>query len=177
MPRELRTVLSTPVDKRFFPCDSRQFDCAKRGTINLSGLRSVLLGRKVCLKIRAIFTRLEAIVTRREMNRSIKDGSCKYEVCGQVNVINLFREEDKRAKIFVAIHAERKGNFTTKRSRAIRTNFCADLAIEELCSGSHRERSQFFASQRIFLARRLRAIKFFFAIEKIFSISRDQRRN
>ena len=38
-------------------------------------------------------------------------GSGKYEVCGQVNVINLFREEDKRAKNFVAIRAERKGNF------------------------------------------------------------------
>jgi hypothetical protein len=120
---------------------------------------------------------LEAIVTRRETNRSVEIGSCKYEVCGQVNVINLFREEDKRAKILVAIRAERKGNFTRERSRAIRTNFCADLAIEEVCSGSHRERSQVFASQRIFLARGPRAIKFFFAIEKIFSIARDQRRN
>ena len=33
-------------------------------------------------------------------------GSYKYEVCGQVNVINLFRDEDKRAKIFVAIRAD-----------------------------------------------------------------------
>jgi hypothetical protein len=46
-----------------------------------------------------------------KMNLSVGSGSCKYEVCGQVNVINLFREEDKRAKIFVAIRAERKGNF------------------------------------------------------------------
>ena len=45
-------------------------------------------------------------------NLSVEIGSCEYEVCGQVNVINLFREEDKRAKIFIAIHAERKGNFT-----------------------------------------------------------------
>jgi len=35
-------------------------------------------------------------------------------VCGQVNVINLFREEDKRAKIFDAIRLERKGNFTSE---------------------------------------------------------------
>jgi hypothetical protein len=96
---------------------------------------------------------LEAIVTCRELNRSIKNGSGKYEVCGQVNVINLFREEDKRAKNFVAIRAERKGNFLRERSRAMHTKFCADLAIAQICSGSHRERSQVFASRRIFLAR------------------------
>jgi len=45
------------------------------------------------------------------MNLLVEIGSCKDEVCGQVNVINLFREEDKRAKNFVAIRAERKGNF------------------------------------------------------------------
>jgi hypothetical protein len=95
---------------------------------------------------------LEAIVTRREMNRSVEIGSCKYEVCGQVNVINLFREEDKRAKNFDAIHAERKGNFARARSRAMLTNFCADRAIAQICSGSHRKRSQFFASRRDFLS-------------------------
>ena len=46
-----------------------------------------------------------------KMNLSVEMGSDKYEVCGQVNVINLFREEDKRAKKFVAIRAERKENF------------------------------------------------------------------
>jgi hypothetical protein len=111
---------------------------------------------------------LEAIVTRRDPNRSTEVGSCKYEVCGQVNVINLFREEDKRAKNFEAMRLERKGNFRRERSRAIRTNFCADLAIAQICSGSHHARSQFFASQTISLARRPRAVNFFHAIKKNF---------
>jgi hypothetical protein len=63
------------------------------------------------------------------MNPSVEIGSYKYEVCGQVNVINLFREEDKRAKNFVAIRAERKGNFAHERSRAARTKFRIDCAI------------------------------------------------
>ena len=53
-----------------------------------------------------IYTCLEAIAHAPRMNLSVEIGSCKYEVCGQVNVINLFREEDKRAKIFVAIRAD-----------------------------------------------------------------------
>jgi hypothetical protein len=40
------------------------------------------------------------------MNLSMEIGSYKYEVCGQVNVINLFREEDKRAKFFDAMRAD-----------------------------------------------------------------------
>jgi hypothetical protein len=105
------------------------------------------------------------------MNRSTENGSGKYEVCGQVNVINLFRESDKRAKNFDAIRLERKGNFTHERSRAMLAKFCVDLAIARICSGSHRERSQFFALRRILLARRPCAIKFFFAIENKFSIA------
>jgi hypothetical protein len=72
------------------------------------------------------------------MNLSVEIGSYKYEVCGQVNVINLFREEDKRAKKIVAIRAERKGNFARKRSDTTRANFRADRAIARICSGSHR---------------------------------------
>ena len=53
-----------------------------------------------------IYTCLEAIAHAPRMNLSMEIGSYKYEVCGQVNVINLFREEDKRAKIFVAIRAD-----------------------------------------------------------------------
>jgi len=53
-----------------------------------------------------IYTCLEAIAHAPRMNLLMEIGSYKYEVCGQVNVINLFREEDKRAKIFVAIRAD-----------------------------------------------------------------------
>ena len=44
--RELRTVLSTPVDKSYFLRYNQQFDGTTRRTINSSGLRSVLLGLK-----------------------------------------------------------------------------------------------------------------------------------
>jgi hypothetical protein len=91
---------------------------------------------------------------------------CKYEVCGQANVINLFREEDKRGKNFTAMRADCKGNFPRERSRAMRTKFQADRAIAQIRSGSHHARSQFFASRRKFVSRSLRAVKFFFAIEK-----------
>ena len=87
-----------------------------------------------------------------QRSASVECGARKNEVCGQWNVINLFRDEDKRAKNFVAIHAERKGNFTRERSRAIFTKFCADREIAHICSGSHRTRSQVFALCRIFLS-------------------------
>ena len=88
--------------------------------------------------MRVIYTCLEAIAHAPRMNLSVEIGSYEYEVCGQVNVINLFREEDKRGKFFVAIHAERKGNFPRERSRAMRTKFRADHAIAHICSGSQR---------------------------------------
>ena len=53
-----------------------------------------------------IYTCLEAIAHAPWMNLLMEIGSYKYEVCGQVNVINLFREEDKRAKFFDAIRAD-----------------------------------------------------------------------
>ena len=53
-----------------------------------------------------MYTRFEAISHAPRMNRSVESGSSKYEVCGQGNVINLFREEDKRAKNFDAIRAD-----------------------------------------------------------------------
>jgi len=106
MPRELRTVLSTPVDKPYFLRYSQQFDGTTRRTINLSGLRSVLLGLKIRSKIRAMFTRLEAIAHAPRLNLSVEIGSSGYEVCGQGKVINLFRDEDKRAKKFVASRAD-----------------------------------------------------------------------
>ena len=56
--------------------------------------------------MRLIYTCLEAIAHAPPRNLLVEIGSYKYEVCGQVNVINLFREEDKRAKIFVAIRAD-----------------------------------------------------------------------
>jgi len=65
-----------------------------------------------------------------------------------VNVINLFREEDKRAKKFDAIRAERKGNFPRERWRARRTKFRTDRVITHDRSGSHRPRSQVFACRR-----------------------------
>ena len=68
-------------------------------------------------------------------------GSGKYEVCGQVNVINLFRDEDKRTKKFVAIRADCKGNFARERSRGARAKFCADREIAHTRIGSHRARS------------------------------------
>jgi hypothetical protein len=58
-----------------------------------------------------MYTRFEAITNAPRMNLSVKSGSCKCEVCGQGNVINLFRDEDKREKKFLAMHADRKGNF------------------------------------------------------------------
>jgi hypothetical protein len=85
------------------------------------------------------------------MNLSMIIGSQKYEVCGQVNVINLFRDENKRGKKFLAKRADRKGNFSRERSRVARAKFCADRAIRCACSGSHRERSEFFASDQSFL--------------------------
>jgi len=91
--------------------------------------------------MRLIYTCLEAIAHAPRMNLSVEIGSYKYEVCGQVNVINLFREEDKRAKKIVAIRAERKGNFARGRSHAQRANFHADRAIARIRSGSHRAQS------------------------------------
>jgi hypothetical protein len=102
------------------------------------------------------------------MNLSVEIGSYKYEVCGQVNVINLFREEDKRAKKIVAMRAERKGNFARGRSHSLRANFRADRTIARICSGSHLGRSQFFASRRIFGVAQNKCSRNFFAIENIF---------
>jgi len=53
-----------------------------------------------------MYTRFEAIAHAPRMNRSVVIGSSGYEVCGQGNVINLFRDEDKRAKKFVARRAD-----------------------------------------------------------------------
>jgi hypothetical protein len=44
----------------------------------------------------------------------VEIGSGKYEVCGQENVINLFRDQNKRRKNFVCMRADRKGNFARK---------------------------------------------------------------
>jgi hypothetical protein len=85
------------------------------------------------------------------MNLSMIIGSQKYEVCGQGNVINLFRDENKRGKKFLAKRANRKGNFSRERSRAAPAKFYADRAIQYACSGSHRARSEFFASDQTFL--------------------------
>jgi hypothetical protein len=68
---------------------------------------------------------------------SVLIGSLKWKVCGQGNVINLFRDENKLAKIFFEKLAERKGNFARDRSRAAREKFHRDRAISETCSGSH----------------------------------------
>src|SRR5260370_25793848 len=57
----------------------------------------------------------------------------------------------------------------------MRTKFRIEHAIAHICSESHRARSHFFASRRKFVSRSTRAIKFFFAIEKKFSITRDLR--
>jgi hypothetical protein len=99
------------VDKRNFLRYNQQFDGMRRRTINLSGLRSVLFGLKVWSRMRVIYTCLEAIAHAPRMNRSVEIGSYEYEVCGQGNVINLFRDEDKRGKKMVAMRADRKGNF------------------------------------------------------------------
>jgi hypothetical protein len=40
------------------------------------------------------------------MNLSVVIGSYEYEVCGQGNVINLFCDEDKRGKKFLATRAD-----------------------------------------------------------------------
>jgi hypothetical protein len=53
-----------------------------------------------------MYTRFEAIALAPRMNLSVEIGSCKYEVCGQVNVINLFRDEDKRGKKFLRMRAD-----------------------------------------------------------------------
>jgi len=53
-----------------------------------------------------MFTRLEAIAHAPRLNLSVEIGSSGYEVCGQGKVINLFRDEDKRAKKFVASRAD-----------------------------------------------------------------------
>jgi hypothetical protein len=111
------------------------------------------------------------------MNRSTISGSCKYEVCGQGNVINLFREEDKRGKKFLAKRANRKGNFARERSRDARANFYSDRGIAQICSGSHRARSQFFAPQGTNRRDTAERNKNFLSIEKKFSISTIQCRN
>ena len=100
-------------------------------------------------------------------------GSYKYEVCGQVNVINLFRDEDKRAKKFVAIRADCKGNFTRERLRAARAKFCADRAIAHIRSGSHRARFQIFGPRRKSRSSFTFALKFCRAIEKYFLIAAE----
>jgi len=100
-------------------------------------------------------------------------GSYKYEVCGQVNVINLFRDEDKRAKKFVAIRADCKGNFARERLRAARAKFCADRAIAHARIGSHRALSQIFASRRKLCASVQLALDFLRAIEKYFLIAAE----
>jgi hypothetical protein len=71
-------------------------------------------------------------------------------VRGQVNVINLFRDQDKRGKKFVAIRLYCKENFTRERSRAAQTKFRADRAINRIRFGSHRARSKLFAARCIF---------------------------
>jgi hypothetical protein len=100
-------------------------------------------------------------------------GSYKYEVCGQVNVINLFRDEDKRAKKFAAIRADCKGNFARERLRAARAKFCADHAIARGRIGSHRARSRIFGSRRKLRASVQLALDFLRAIEKYFLIAAE----
>jgi len=90
-----------------------------------------------------------------------------------VNVINLFRDEDKRAKKFAAIRADCKGNFARERSRAARAKFYADHAITHVGIGSHRARSQIFGSQRKFCASVQLALDFLRAIEKYFLIAAE----
>jgi len=53
-----------------------------------------------------MYTRFEAIAHAPRMNLSVEIGSYEYEVCGQGNVINLFRDEDKRGKKFLATRAD-----------------------------------------------------------------------
>src|SRR5260370_17533000 len=57
----------------------------------------------------------------------------------------------------------------------MRTKFRIEHAIAHTCSESHRARSHFFASRSKLASRSTRAIKFFFTIEKKFSITRDLR--
>jgi hypothetical protein len=83
------------------------------------------------------------------LNLSVKISSYEDEVCGQLKVINLFRDENKCAKKFLRILADRKGNFPRDRSRTGRTKFCADHAIAHGHSGSHRAPLQSFARPRI----------------------------
>src|SRR5271170_938486 len=111
--------------------------------------------------------------TRRGWNLLMRIGSYKYEVCGQVNVINLFRDEDKRAKKFVAIRADCKGNFARERSRATRAKFCADRAIAHIRIGSHRARSQIFTSRRKSRSSDKLALEFCRVIEKYFLIAAE----
>jgi hypothetical protein len=95
--------------------------------------------------------------------------SCKYEVRGQENVINLFRDQNKRGKIFVAIGLYCKGNFARERSRAAQTKFHADYAINRIRFGSHRARSKLFDSRRIFDTIVTSSREIFFGSQKFFS--------
>ncbi len=97
-----------------------------------------------------MYSRFEAISHAPRKNCSVEIRSCKYEVRGQENVINLFRDQNKRGKIFVAIGLYCKGNFTREQSRAAQTKFRADHAIDRISFGSHRARSELFASRCIF---------------------------
>ena len=83
-----------------------------------------------------------------QRSASVECGARKNEVCGQWNVINLFRDEDKRAEKFLSIGADRKGNFANALRRAARAKFRAAAALAYERSGSHRARSQIFVPRR-----------------------------
>ena len=95
-------------------------------------------------------------------------GYCKYEVCGQVNVINLFRDEDKRAKKFFAICADCKGNFARERSRAARAKYRADRAIARIGIWEPSRAIANFRARRKSRASVERALEFFSRDRKIF---------
>lgn len=90
------------------------------------------------------------------------------KMCGQGNVINLFRDENKRAKKSGAMIAKRKEISREFRSRAARADFHSDRVFTQICSGSHCARSLLFESRANFLAK-LRAQSI--SIEKKFSIA------
>jgi hypothetical protein len=98
----------------------------------------------------------------------VEIGSDKYEVCGQVNVINLFRDQDKRRKNFGCMRADRKGNFARARACASRAKFHADPAIACICSRSHHARFQFFARRRNLVSLRTNAVELFSRSPKYF---------
>jgi hypothetical protein len=83
-----------------------------------------------------------------------------------VNVINLFRFDNKRAKFLRGNCAKRKENFRAERSRERCAKFHFDLAI--VCDGSQSglTRSEIFVAQRICSSIQARAIENLFASMK-----------